>query len=128
MTGRTTPKKPKPVHAKDAFQQRPLNELKFAWRGTPPGSDDPVLIEVELRTMTLAERQLVKRGLALMVSPDWSEIVIVHVWVIWRRTHPEASLSEWMGGLSFGDVLDGVDMDPDQVDWDTTPEGWDPEV
>lgn len=110
--------------------KRPVNELRFSVTISPPDADDDLRhqFDVDLRAMTLAERQLAKRALAKMVDPDWAEVVMVHAWVVWRRTNPTSSLQEWMDNLSFGDVLDGLDFDPEHVAWDTTPEGFDPEA
>lgn len=113
--------------ARTAAAGRPQGELRADISITPPGSDEVHQISIDLRTMSLSERQLVKRALAKMTDPDWAEILLVHAWVVWRRTNPTASLSSWMDNIMFGDVMDGLDMDPTRVQWDTTPDEYDPE-
>ena len=116
--------------AKAEMGKRPAGELKFTLVVEPPDSEstDRVQIDVDLRTMTLTERQLVKRALAKMVEPDYAEILLVHGWVVWRRTNPHSSLQVWMDNLALGDITDGVTYEPGHVHWDTTPEGFDPEA
>ena len=116
--------------AKAEMGKRPTRELKFTLVVEPPDSEstERVQIDVDLRTMTLAERQLVKRALAKMVEPDYAEILLVHGWVVWRRTNPHSSLQVWMDNLALGDITDGVTYEPGHVHWDTTPEGFDPEA
>ena len=116
--------------AKAEMGKRPARELKFTLVVEPPDSEstERVQIDVDLRTMTLAERQLVKRALAKMVEPDYAEILLVHGWVVWRRTNPHSSLQVWMDNLALGDITDGVTYEPGHVHWDTTPEGFDPEA
>lgn len=116
--------------AKAEMGKRPAGELKFTLIVEPPDSEstDRAQIDVDLRTMTLAERQLVKRALAKMVEPDYAEILLVHAWVVWRRTNPHSSLQLWMDNLALGDITDGVTYEPGHVHWDTTPEGFDPEA
>lgn len=129
----------KPVQRKPAAaiqSKRPAGELRFAARIAPPDGDrdaDGRLVHVDLvcdlRRFTLAERQLVKRSLAKFVQPpDWDDVIVVHCWVVWRRTHPDSSLQRWMTEIEFGDLMDGLNIDPGHVEWDTTPEGYDPEV
>lgn len=115
--------------AKAEMGKRPPRELKFTLVVEPPDSEstERVQIDVDLRTMTLAERQLVKRALAKMVEPD-AEILLVHGWVVWRRTNPHSSLQVWMDNLALGDITDGVTYEPGHVHWDTTPKGFDPEA
>ena len=110
--------------------RRPANEMRMTVVVRPPDADDDARhqIDIDLRTMTLAERQLAKRAMAKMVDASWEEVIMVHAWVTWRRDHPSSSLQEWMDNLTFGDVLDGIEFDPDRVAWDTTPEGFDPEA
>lgn len=122
----TESKKPMPARK----VRRPAKELRFTVTICPPDADDDTRhqLDVDLRSMSLSERQLAKRALAKMVEPDWAEIVMVHAWVVWRRTNQTSSLQEWMDDLTFGDVLDGLDFEPDHVAWDTTPEGFDPEA
>lgn len=114
--------------ARQAMKSRTGGELRFSLMLTPPGEDVAQQLEVDLRGMTLSERQLAKRALAKMVEPSFEEVILVHAWVVWRRTHPTASLQTWMDDITFGDLLDGIDFEPDHVLWDTTPEGFDPEA
>jgi hypothetical protein len=119
---------PKPAAAKK--KSEPVGELRFGLLIDPPDNDTgaPVELHVSLREFTLAERQLAKRALAKFTDPDMEEVITVHAWVVWRRTHPESSLQNWMDHVQWGDVLDGLALDPDHVAWNTTPEGFDPEA
>lgn len=122
-----------------ALAERPrqkLSELKVTLRIAPPDADKdedgnlvPALLEIDLGAFTLAERQLAKAALTKFVQPpDAEDVVIVHAWVVWRRTHPASSLDAWMNGLTFAEVLDGLSYEPGRTQWDTTPEGYDPEA
>lgn len=119
---------------KSVQKDRPAGELKFTAVIAPPDGarddqDQPIRVqlEVDLRAFTLAERQLAKRAMSKFVAPiDMEDVVVVHAWVVWRRTHPESSLQYWMDHITFGDVLDGLAVEPGRVEWDTTPEGYDP--
>lgn len=117
-------------NARKTMKSRTGGELQFSLAVIPPDAGDgtPQRVDVDLRRMSLSERQLAKRALAKMAEPSFEEIILVHAWVTWRRTHPTSSLQVWMDDITFGDVLDGIDMEPGRVDWDTTPEGFDPEV
>lgn len=116
------------MSAAQAMKQRVGNEVRFILRITPPGEEDLHEIAVDLRSMSLSERQLAKRAMAKFTDPDAQEWTLVHAWVVWRRTHETASLQAWMDDIRFGDLLDGLDLDPGRVAWDTTPEGFDPEA
>lgn len=137
--------RPKPevgpaLSARQALAARPRGELKFTVKLRPPDGDlDPgdefgrtqmVDIAVDLRHFQLSERQLAKAAMAKFVAPiDFEDYVTVHTWVVWRRTHPDSSLQGWMDHIEWGELLDGLDpVDPARVEWDTTPEGFDPEV
>ena len=119
---------------KQIQSQRPAGELKFDFRIAPPdgdldgdGNPIPVEMHVDLREFTLGERQLVKRALLKFAQPvDVEDVVVVHAWVVWRRTHPTSSLQYWMDHIDYGDFLDGMAFEPGHVAWDTTPEGYDP--
>lgn len=126
-------KKPRASRAPSAAQvskNRAANELKMSVLLTVPDhdSDDPVQIDINLREFTLAEREVAKAALAKAVQPpDMHLVVVVHAWVVWRRTHPHSSLQAWMDNITFGDVLDGVGQFEAMLQvWDTTPEGFDP--
>lgn len=119
---------------KQVQRERPAGELKFSVVIAPPdGPRDaedqpiPVQLEVDLRTWSLAERQLAKQAMAKFVQPpDPEDVVIVHAWVVWRRTNPTSSLQYWMDNITFGDLLDGIKYEIGHVHWNTTPEGYDP--
>lgn len=121
---------------KQVQSQRPLGELKFDFLIAPPDgprdADDkpiPVHIHVDLRQFTLAERQLVKRAQAKFAQPlDAEDVAVVHAWVVWRRTNPTSSLQYWMDHIEYGDFLDSITLEPGHVQWDTTPEGYDPNL
>ena len=131
MSNQQRRQSPKSVQAK-----RPAGELKFGLRIAPPdgptdaqGAIIPVEIEVDLRSFTLAERQLAKRAMSKFAPPnDIEDVVVVHAWVVWRRTNPSSSLQFWMDHISYGDLLDGLGLEPGHVEWDTTPEGYDPNL
>jgi hypothetical protein len=118
------------------MRERPLGELKFTFRVAPPdgnigpdGNPLPVDIVCDLREFTLAERQMVKRCMALLADPvDTQDVIIVHSWVMWRRIRPESSFQSWMDGITVGNTLDGLVLDPGHVEWDTTPVGYDPKA
>lgn len=114
--------------ARAEMKRRPAGELKVSLTIEPPDAEGAgrQQIDVDLMSMTLSERQLVKRAMAKMESPDYAEVVLVHAWVVWRRTHPTSSLQVWMDNLSLRDITDGIDQEPGHVVWDTTPEGFDP--
>lgn len=124
--------------ARTTMKNRPLNELEFTGRfAVPDGPRDPETnkpipgeIHCELRRFTLAERQLVKRIMQKFASPpDWDDVIVAHAFVVWRRTHPEASLQYWMDHIQWGDLLDGLDLaTPASIAWDTTPEHYDPNL
>lgn len=118
--------------ARAALKKRPAGELKVVLRIVPPegerDNDQPVELFVDLRNMTGSERQLAKRALEKMTAVDMTEVVLVHAWVVWRRTHSESSLQTWMDDTKYGEILDGMDVEPGHVEWDTTPEGFDPEA
>lgn len=122
--------------AKSVQRERSLAELKFGLRIAPPdGPRDaqdqpiPVELEVDLRSFVLTERQLAKRALLKFAQPpDIEDVVIVHAWVVWRRTNPSSSLQYWMDNVTYGDLLDGLALEPGHVEWDTTPEGYDPNL
>lgn len=126
--GRTPPK--------TAMSQRPAGELLYSFKIAPPDGDrnedgTPVLVQVDvdLRRFTLAERQLVKKALLKFAQPpEFEDVIVVHAWVVWRRTHPESSLDLWMNDIEWGDFLDGLSVEPGHTQWDTTPEGYDPEA
>ena len=121
---------PKQVQA-----QRPAGELKYTFVIAPPdgdldgdGNPIPVQMEVDLRAFKLAERDLVKRALSKFTEPDMTDVCVVHAWVIWRRTHPTSSLQYWMDTITLGQLLDAISLEPGRVVWDTTPEGYDPNL
>lgn len=125
--------------AKTVAGNRPAGELQFDLVIRPPDGEidptedpprpHPVQLHVDLRKFSLAERQLVKRALAKFAEPqDFDDVIVVHAWVVWRRTHPTSSLQHWMDHIEWGDVLDGLAVEPGHVEWDTTPEGFDPEA
>ncbi len=127
----------RPKSAKHVQRDRPINEIDFTLRIAPPdgpsnaeGDPIPVDLHVTLRKFTLAERQLAARALAKMVQPPTVEFIyLVHGWIVWRRTNPTSSLQVWMDSITFGDLMDGLEgHDPENVVWDTTPEGYDPEA
>lgn len=119
---------------KNVQKERPLGELKFTVRVAPPdgptdaeGQPFPADIEVDLRRFTLAERQLVRKVMAKFAEPaEMTDVVVAHAWVVWRRTNPSSSLQFWMDHITFGDLLDGLSLEPGHTEWDTTPEGYDP--
>ena len=114
--------------AKDELKRRPAGELKFSLGIEVPDADGGGRhqIDVDLMGMSLAERQLAKRALAKMESPDYAEVALVHAWVAWRRDHPTSSLQVWMDDIRLRDITDGIVAEPGHVVWDTTPEGFDP--
>lgn len=129
--------RPRPRTAKAVqADRRPLSELKFEVRIAPPDGDRdaadqiiPVQLAIDLLHFSLAERQLAKRALTKFVQPhDWEDIIVTHAWVVWRRTHPESSLQFWMDHIDWGDLLNALELEPGRVEWDTTPEGFDPEA
>lgn len=135
MTSRPS-RTPKARNARAAMANRPAGELLFDVRLAPPDGDRgedgaplPVDLHVDLREFTLSERQLVKRILAKMAEPpDMDDVIVGHAFVVWRRTHPTASLQNWMDHITWGDLLDGLQMEPGHVAWDTTPKGYDPNL
>lgn len=130
----TTTKKQRPAKAAATPPQvlakrRPVNELKFSLTIEVPDDDGGGRhqIDVDLRTMTLSERHIARRALDKCPQPpEPTDVFLIHAWVVWRRTHPTSSLTTWMETISFGDVLDAIDMNPEHTVWDTTPEGYDP--
>jgi hypothetical protein len=94
---------------------------------TPPGETEPTDIELNLFGFTIAERNLAKKALAQFTDPDLIEIVCVNAWVVWRRTHPDVKLDDWVNGITFGDLLGVSFEDLRQQPFDT-PEGFDPEA
>jgi len=126
--------RPRQRPAKQVQRERPAGELKYELRIAPPdgeldadGNSIPVELVVDLRHFTLDERQLAKRALLKFAQPpDWEDVIVVHAFVVWRRTHPAASLQFWMEHIEWGDLLDGLALEPGHVAWDTTPEGYDP--
>lgn len=122
-------------HPKAVQRQRPATELKFSLVLAPPdgpqGDDGNLLpqrLDIDLRSWPLADRELAKRALSKFVQPDAEDVVLVHAWIVWRRSNPTSSLQTWMENITLGDLLDGLNMDPGRVTWDTTPEGYDPEA
>lgn len=120
----TTKTKPKPKQT----TPEPQRPGVAVFRIKPPGETEPVDIEINLLGMTLAERNVAKKALAQFEEPDLVEIVAVNAWVVWRRTHPESQLQEWVEGITFGDIIGAGQFD-DVLDlpW-VTPEGYDPEA
>lgn len=114
--------------AKAELKRRPAKELKFTLTIEVPEAEGGGRhqIDVDLMSMSLSERQLAKRALAKMESPDYAEVTLVHAWVAWRRDHPTSSLQVWMDDINLRDITDGIDQEPGHVAWDTTPEGFDP--
>ena len=94
---------------------------------TPPGETEPVEIELNLLGFTIAERNIAKKALAQFVDPDLVEIVCVNAWVVWRRTHSDSSLDDWVNGITFGDLI-GANFDDLRQQPFETPEGFDPEA
>lgn len=132
MTNKSKRRPPREVQL-----QRPLHELKFTAVIRPPDGDRdpdtgqprPVELEVELRTFTLYERQFVKTVMNLFALPhDTEDIVVAHAFVVWKRTHPTASLKVWMEHIEWGQFIEDLTLDPKLVNWDTTPPDFDPKV
>lgn len=117
-TARTTPKAPK----------QPDKPATTVLRLKPPGETKFHDIEVNLLGFTLAERNVAKKALAQFHEPDLIEVMAVNAFVVWRRTHPDAELQDWVEGVTFGDVLNvGSFETPTGQQW-LTPEGYDPEA
>lgn len=107
-----------------------FGELKFSVEIDPPDSPTPgipVRLDVDLANFTLEERQLAKRAMAKMTAPDMEEVIVVHAWVVWRRSWPNSSLTVWFKDIRWSDVVMGLAIEPGHVNWDTTPEDVDPE-
>jgi len=123
-------KRPARPDAKAELARRPAGELKFSLSIEVPDAEGGGRhqIDVDLMGMSLSDRQLAKRALAKMESPDYAEVALVHAWVSWRRDHPTSSLQAWMDDVSLRDITDGIAYEPGHVVWDTTPEGFDPEA
>lgn len=94
---------------------------------TPPGETEPVEIELNLLGFTIAERNIAKKALAQFTDPDLVEIVCVNAWVVWRRTHPDSRLDDWVNGITFGDLI-GASFDDLRLQPFDTPDGFDPEA
>lgn len=119
------------MSAAAAMKKRAKNELRFSIEIEAPDAEGGGRhrLDVDLRAMTLGERELARAALAKAVQPPAFEVVmLVHAWVVWRRSHPTSSLQVWMDDITFGDIMDGVQLEPSRVAWDTTPEGYDPEA
>jgi len=93
----------------------------------PPGETEPHDIEVDLLSFTLAERNIAKKAVAQFTDPDLLEIVAVNAWVVWRRTHPDCKLDDWVNGITFGDLIGTAWDDVRAMPFDT-PDGYDPEA
>ena len=121
-------KRPARPDAKAELKRRPAGELKFSLSIEVPEAEGGGRhqIDVDLMGMSLSDRQLAKRALAKMESPDYAEVALVHAWVAWRRDHPTSSLQVWMDDICLRDITDGLDAEPGHVQWNTTPEGFDP--
>jgi hypothetical protein len=92
----------------------------------PPGETEPQDIEINLLGFTLAERNLAKKLIAQFTDPDIVELVAVNAFVVWRRTHPEARMEDWVNGITFGDMVGTSFATVAEQPW-FTPEGYDPE-
>jgi hypothetical protein len=53
--------------------------------------------------------------------------VAVNAFVVWRRTHPEARMEDWVNGITFGDMVGTSFATVAEQPW-FTPEGYDPEA
>lgn len=128
---RNRPKPPKQVQ-----RERPLGELKFRFVIAPPdgerdANDQPIKVEldVNLGEFSLSERQLTKQVLAKFATPiDPQDVCVVHAWVMWRRTHPTSSFQYWMDNITTSELFEAIALEPGQTQWDTTPEGYDPNL
>jgi len=94
---------------------------------TPPGETEAHEIEIDLLSFTLAERNIAKKALAQFTDPDLLEVMAVNAWVVWKRTHPECKLDDWVNGITFGDLV-GTDWASVAEQPFHTPEGYDPEA
>lgn len=94
---------------------------------TPPGETEQHDIEINLMAFTLAERNTAKKALAKFTEPDMVDIMAVNAWVVWRRSHPECSLDDWVNGITFGDLL-GTDWAGVAEQPYDTPEDYSPET
>ncbi len=102
----TATKKPRPAKAaakkatpRDLANRRPVNELKFSVTIEVPDDDGggKHQIDVELRSMSLAERHVARRAIDKCPQPpEPTDVFLIHAWVVWRRTHPTSSLTTWM--------------------------------
>lgn len=93
----------------------------------PPGEDRHHEITINLMGFTLAERDRAKRALAQFTDPDLVDVMAVNAWIVWLRDHPDTPLSDWVEGVTFGDML-GVDWDEAAAMPWTTPEEFSPEA
>lgn len=113
------------------LRERVRNELRFSLTVEAPDDEGGGThrIDVDLKAMSLGERELARAAMAKAVQPAaWEVVVIVHAWVVWRRSHPTSSLQTWMDDITLSDILDGINVEPSRTVWDTTPEGFDPEA
>ena len=116
----TKPKRPRPPSAKEALKRRPVGELQFSLLVAPPDAegDTPQQIDVDLRGMSLSERELARAALAKTVQPpEMTTVLLIHAWVTWRRTHPTSSLQVWMDDITYGEILDGLNVEPGHTAW-----------
>jgi hypothetical protein len=77
-------------------------------------------VTVDQRTLTMSERQLVRRTLAKVEESDELDALVAVVWIVLRRSRPELTFDEVCDSITAGDLADAeIVDDPDE----TSPEG-----
>eukprot|EP00752_Nemacystus_decipiens_P016644 g14884.t1 len=74
-------------------------------------NDEQVLIDP--RSLTFAERKMVKREAAKIDDADEMDTMALTVWVVLRRDDPELTPDEVFESLTFGDMVDADVASPE---------------